>query len=445
QIVGMSVFCVLVLLFYCFPGILLGNRIAEITVNSIFSFVAVSSALLFIRCSAIDPGDQTRFRFRNKRTNRNKGLDYCYIFSRILLRFMRSVEKKILRTCIRRKYLDPLTTRIQMEPIFPFQLVQPDDSVTPNPKNDGISFCYLCDFEVNRYSKHCRSCNRCVEGFDHHCRWLNNCVGKKNYSTFFLLMVLVLTMLVLEAGASLAVFIRCFADSKAIEEELNSRHYRKFPRSAIATICVFIVVITCYAMAALGQLLFFHVLLIKKGISTYDFILAMKEENKSLGFESSLEEESPSSSSSSDVEEDEDEAPEKSLSSSSWRMMTACKSERTMSGEKKKKKKVVVSIDPWKLSKLEKRDPLKPLPLPLEMKSGLLIKPDGCDGGGGDSCLNSSSSSPGRFSSPRKRVSSSPKEKYKNDFDLKLTRVSREMETHISRQLLTCVLKKQQQ
>jgi palmitoyltransferase ZDHHC1/11 len=34
-------------------------------------------------------------------------------------------------------------------------------------------------------------CNRCTLGFDHHCKFLNNCIGKKNYSLFFILIVLI--------------------------------------------------------------------------------------------------------------------------------------------------------------------------------------------------------------------------------------------------------------
>lgn len=45
QIVGMSVFSLLVAAFYCFLGIFLGNKRAEIAVTTVFSF-AVNKLLL---------------------------------------------------------------------------------------------------------------------------------------------------------------------------------------------------------------------------------------------------------------------------------------------------------------------------------------------------------------------------------------------------------------
>lgn len=136
-----------------------------------------------------------------------------------------------------------------------------------------------------------------------------------------------------------------------------------------------------------------------------------------------------------------------------------------------------VGINPWKLIKLSKekalraaekarerivkhkpmmeQDPLKPLP--LETKCGPLMNKqiNVPDTGSGSTPLHSNGSklagSPGRFSSPRRRFScppstisavvASPQHKYRSNFDLKLTDVSRELETYISRQVLCSVIK----
>lgn len=137
-----------------------------------------------------------------------------------------------------------------------------------------------------------------------------------------------------------------------------------------------------------------------------------------------------------------------------------------------------VSINPWRLIKLSKekalraaekarerivkqkpmteQDPLKPLP--LETKCGPLMNahrnmPE-IDAGFGETPLlynGRLAGSPGSFSSPRRRFScppatisgimSSPQHKYRSNFDLKLTDVSRELETYISRQVLCSVIK----
>lgn len=112
-------------------------------------FQALSVMFLFIRCTAIDPTDKTFF--RKKKKTKSKGyvkLNYGFILGQIVVRFLRRMERKILRTFIRRKYLDPLKTSTQLEPLIPFPLVLKDDSIAPDLKEDDISFCSLCDFEV---------------------------------------------------------------------------------------------------------------------------------------------------------------------------------------------------------------------------------------------------------------------------------------------------------
>jgi hypothetical protein len=106
---------------------------------------------LFIRCTAIDPTDKTSFK-KKKRAKSKSGvakLNYGFIMGQIVVRFIRRLERKILKTFIRRKYLDPWKTSAQMEPLLPFPLVMKDDSIAPDAREDDISFCSLCDFEVS--------------------------------------------------------------------------------------------------------------------------------------------------------------------------------------------------------------------------------------------------------------------------------------------------------
>lgn len=142
-------------------------------------------------------------------------------------------------------------------------------------------------------------------------------------------------------------------------------------------------------------------------------------------------------------------------------------------------KRFHVSINPWKLIKLtsekaiiatEKarerlvrerptREHSSLRPLPLETKRGPLMNVDqniGNEGTGSTPFITKGKLhvSPVSLSSPRRRFSAgsstvfsssiiaSPQHKYRSSFDLKLTGVSRELETHISRQVLCSVMSK---
>ncbi|KAB2612241.1 protein S-acyltransferase 18 [Pyrus ussuriensis x Pyrus communis] len=149
----------LVVVFYTFLGFFLGNRILEIT--------AVSVMFLLIRCTATDPTDRTSLKKKNKKKPQ--------------VSFFRRVERKILRTFIRRRYLNPWKTVAQLDPLlpFPFVLIK-EEAVSPNLRDD-ISFCALCE----KTRQALQTCNRCVDTFDHYCR---------NYTTFILLMIFLLLL-----------------------------------------------------------------------------------------------------------------------------------------------------------------------------------------------------------------------------------------------------------
>ncbi|KAI7745062.1 hypothetical protein M8C21_034028 [Ambrosia artemisiifolia] len=436
----MSIYCFLVAAFYSFLGLFIGNQTAVIVINSVFSFTALAVMFLFVRCTAIDPTDKTYSKRKKKSKNMLNRINYGFILGHIVMRFFARIERKILRKFIRRKYLDPLNTTAQMEPLLPFPLVIKDDSVSPGPLQDDISFCVLCDSQ-----------------------WLNNCVGKKNYRTFILLLIFVLLMLIIEGGTAIAIFVRCFTDAHRLERELVKRLHFHFPRALLSTICVLLVLLTAYGSAALGQLFFFHVVLIRKGMRTYDYIMAMKAENELLEQESS-EDDSEFSADESIVFD----SPEKTRFRicreripETQQVLSVRIDKEPQSIKKPEGKGFRASINPWKLIKMSREkaqlaadkarerfmrqktvnedDLLKPLP--LETKSGPSLTTSKIDNNSviGVTPLVVK----GTLSSPRRRfsVSPSPKQMYKSNFDLKLTEVSKELDTYISRQVLCSVMK----
>ncbi|KAL1533401.1 protein S-acyltransferase [Salvia divinorum] len=149
-------------------------------------------------------------------------------------------------------------------------------SATEEPgKFDGINleeengeeealFCTLCNAEVRKFSKHCRSCDKCVDGFDHHCRWLNNCVGRKNYISFVCLMAASLAWLVFECAVGISILVRCFVDRKATENAIVDRLGDGFSRPPFATVVALCTAVSLLATVPLGELFFFHIILIRK-------------------------------------------------------------------------------------------------------------------------------------------------------------------------------------
>ncbi|KAH1261097.1 putative protein S-acyltransferase 22 [Glycine max] len=211
-----------------------------------------------------------------------------------------------------------------------------NESSDQQASEDGMFYCSLCEVEVFKYSKHCRVCDKCVDRFDHHCRWLNNCIGKRNYRKFFTLMVASLllvskifhlcfvynshvqtlhyhylksakpystiqtvphptgtglgneSLLILQWLTGILVLICCFVEKKKFSVDISSKLGSSFSLVPFVIVVVsilhtFLAVCTILAMIAtlpLAQLFFFHILLIKKGITTYDYIIALREQEQ---------------------------------------------------------------------------------------------------------------------------------------------------------------------
>ncbi|KAJ6987605.1 protein S-acyltransferase 22 [Populus alba x Populus x berolinensis] len=155
-----------------------------------------------------------------------------------------------------------------------------DESSELQMSEDGMFYCSLCEVEVFKYSKHCRVCDKCVDRFDHHCRWLNNCIGKKNYRQFFTLMVSALLLLILQWSTGILVLICCFLERRRFSIDISVKLGSSFSLAPFVIVVLACTILAMIATLPLAQLFFFHILLIKKGISTYDYIIALREQEQ---------------------------------------------------------------------------------------------------------------------------------------------------------------------
>nr|XP_043615551.1 protein S-acyltransferase 21-like [Erigeron canadensis] len=282
QVVAITVFFLLSVAFYAFFSPFLGKDIYEHIAIGVYSFLALSVFILYVRCTAIDPadpgiliepnraspyrshngtevpgnassvGDHSKAEFQNGGIYENGKPGCC---SKLGGLFCGCIVKEDCRN---------------------------DEDMQLGGDEEAL-FCTLCNAEVRKYSKHCRSCDKCVDGFDHHCRWLNNCVGRKNYFTFVCLMAVSLVWLTFECGVGIAVLVRCFVDKKATENQITDRLGDGFSRPPFATVVAICTAVSLLATIPLGELFFFHIILIRKGITTYEFVVAMRTQSEPPG------------------------------------------------------------------------------------------------------------------------------------------------------------------
>ncbi|XP_050397713.2 palmitoyltransferase ZDHHC11 [Patella vulgata] len=150
-------------------------------------------------------------------------------------------------------------------------------------------YCYLCEVNVGPKSKHCSACNKCIAGFDHHCKWLNNCVGSNNYKWFIATLVSGLVGTAMVFCVSLVEFIGYFTDKDdgkilfPYQDTINQTlaDFKLVYGDVSDTVWIGIVgatgILGLLALLLLIHLFSFHVYLLCKGMSTYDYIVRMRD------------------------------------------------------------------------------------------------------------------------------------------------------------------------
>lgn len=301
QIVAISVFFFLVVAFYAFFAPFLGKQVLQYVAIGIYTPVAFAVFILYIRCTSInpaDPGIMSRFEgdlvdapgnaANTQGTNLPEKTEVAAGTNSPTSPCRSSLDGRSNAgdvaaggTGIDLQSQPPTRSRRCLLvgglicALFVYEDCRNFDDSENQVDGEDALFCTLCDAEVRKFSKHCRSCDKCVDGFDHHCRWLNNCVGRKNYFTFLALMITSLLWLTIEIGVGIAVIAICFANKNSkriIQDQLGNG----FPQPAFATIVAFFTLLSIVACIPLGELFFFHMILIKKGITTYEYVVAMR-------------------------------------------------------------------------------------------------------------------------------------------------------------------------
>ncbi|XP_004490124.1 probable protein S-acyltransferase 22 [Cicer arietinum] len=307
QVVAIAVFLALGFAFYVFFAPFVGKKIYQYIVTGLYTPLITCVFGLYIWCAAADPADPGVFKSKKylkiPDSKKRGGLKDSKLGGESNSSVNdgnastvgpKSVDKEALGTeatlkdassSIENKIAPSPSSSCFLWLFSPCAYVcgcssSHDNSSDQQASEDGMFYCSLCEVEVFKYSKHCRVCDKCVDNFDHHCRWLNNCIGKRNYRNFFTLMVAALLLLILQWLTGIVVLICCFLKRKEFSVDVSSKLGSSF---SLVPFVIVVAVCTMLAMIAtlpLVQLFFFHILLIKKGISTYDYIIALREQDQ---------------------------------------------------------------------------------------------------------------------------------------------------------------------
>ncbi|KAH7291673.1 hypothetical protein KP509_29G028300 [Ceratopteris richardii] len=332
QVIAITVFLLLMLTFYVFLSPFLGSSTSEYVALAVYSPAAMAVLFLYFRSTAIDPSDpgvlekqkqsiQCKNNIIPGATSANGNLKpvgrrsplnlFTPAWSSSVAHSEKDFESKASWTEEGGQKMGLCDLELERKPRgcgLKYELcgwlVQEDNcrgdgsQGTPAAEDEAL-FCTLCNVEVRKFSKHCRNCDKCVDGFDHHCRWLNNCVGRKNYITFVVLMATSLILLVMDWGTGIVVFVRCFTSKSSIEKEILERLGTGFSRISFSVVVVLSTLVSLTASLPLGELFFFHLILMKKGITTYEYVMAMRAQSEVQGVLYGEEQSVPDSSSSS--------------------------------------------------------------------------------------------------------------------------------------------------
>ncbi|CAL5396432.1 unnamed protein product [Camellia sinensis] len=340
QVVAVAVFLALGFAFYVFFAPFVGNNLLQYIAIGLYTPLITCAFSLYIWCAAADPADPGVFkskkylkipdsknhvRFKESKlggesTSSIQDANAATIGGKPLDKGVKDTDTagEDYTAEIENKNASPchsfcFTALMAFIPCASLCICsnQHEESCEQQLSEDGMFYCSLCEVEVFKYSKHCRVCDKCVDRFDHHCRakgttgsfspswslpfsWFM--ISFHNSSSIPCQIILSPEFasdkrhartwrpsLVLQWSTGILVIICCFLERKRYSVDIASKLGSSFTLVPFTIVVAMCTILAMIATLPLAQLFFFHVLLIKKGISTYDYIIALREQEQGIG------------------------------------------------------------------------------------------------------------------------------------------------------------------
>lgn len=156
-----------------------------------------------------------------------------------------------------------------------------DEESPPYSRGDENSFCCrVGKTTCNEASKHCWECRKCVGEYDHHCPWLNTCISGANYNSFFICIVSLFIVLTMILGTSLFIFmIQVTAETGGLTE------YGFFKEMLLFIFLGTVFTINGPLWVLDLILVSFHIFLIRRGMTTHEYLTGNIVHRKTTGHE----------------------------------------------------------------------------------------------------------------------------------------------------------------
>lgn len=166
-------------------------------------------------------------------------------------------------TFLRTSLIDPAHDRVYSD--------DADFSMPPSTK----VWCNHCNIYKYDGTSHCSRCGKCIEKFDHHCIYLNTCVGKKNYVSFFILIILCTIWM----GFQVYVIILNLINVSEPETVLLITNSNLNPHAYMLLLGI-TGLIPLAGFFLILSLVLFHIYILRHGLTTQKFLKIRREKNE---------------------------------------------------------------------------------------------------------------------------------------------------------------------